>query len=50
MTVTQLFAQLYRRGITLTPTPSGLRYRPRSAMPPDLLAALRQHRAEVYHR
>ena len=47
MTITQLFAQLYRRGIALTPTASGLRYRPRSAVPPDLLAALRRHRAEV---
>ena len=48
MTVTQLLAQLDRRGITLTPTASGLRYHPRSAMPPDLLAALFQHRAELY--
>ena len=45
MTPTELLAELDRRGITLTVTRSSLRYHPRSAVDPELLATLTRHKA-----
>jgi hypothetical protein len=47
MTPAELLAELDRLGVTLTLTPTALRYHPRSAMTPHLLSALIQHKAAV---
>ena len=47
MTPAELLAELDRLGITLTLTPTALRYHPMSAVTPDLLDALIQHKAAV---
>lgn len=44
MTASDLLAELSRRGVTLTAVGSRLRYHPRSAVTPELLAELRQHK------
>lgn len=44
---TDLLADLAQHGIELQPHCDAIRYRPRSAMTPDLLERLRAHKAEV---
>jgi hypothetical protein len=48
MTAAALVAEVQRHGVELIPTPEGrLRIRPASKMPPALLGALRERKAEV---
>jgi hypothetical protein len=45
--VADLLAELSRRGITLRPAGPHLGVSPRSALTPDLLARIREHKAEI---
>ena len=47
MTVEALLVELRDRGVQLVPEGDRLRVRPASAVPPDLLGRLREHKAEV---
>jgi hypothetical protein len=46
-TLTELLAELSRRGIQIVPRGERLRYRPRSALTPDLLKRLKTHKGEL---
>ena len=47
MTAAALVAELRARGVELIPASDRIRYRPASAVPPDLVARLRACKAEV---
>jgi len=47
MTTADLMAELRRRGIELKADGNRLRFRPVSAVPPDLRAAMTEHKAEI---
>jgi TubC N-terminal docking domain len=47
MTASALVAELRARGVELIPAGDRLRFRPASAVPPDLVEHLRRHKAEV---
>src|SRR6266545_4974089 len=47
MTAAALIAELRARGVELIPTGDRIRFRPASAVPPDLVERLRHHKAEV---
>ena len=47
MTAHELLTELQRRGVRLTIAGNKLRYRPRAAVEPDLLPALRERKAEI---
>lgn len=46
-TAAALLAELRRRGVELRPAGDRIRYRPAAAVPPELVAELRQHKAAV---
>lgn len=47
MTLHQMLFELRTRGVTLTQDGDRLAYSPRSAVPPELLAAIREHKADL---
>lgn len=47
MTAAALVAELRARGVELVPAGDHLRFRPASKVPPELLACLRERKAEV---
>ena len=47
MTVTQIIDDLHRRGVELQATGDKLRFRPKAAVPPDLLERMRENKAEI---
>ncbi len=48
MTATEIFEELERRGVELVVAGDRLRFRPREAVSPELLAALARHKAEFF--
>ncbi len=47
MLVSEVLAEASRRGILLVPRGERLRFWPKSALTPELLAELREHKAEI---
>ena len=47
MSVGQVLAEVERRGVTLAPAGDKLRFRPKDALPPELVEELRAHKASI---
>ena len=47
MSVGEVLADVERRGVTLAPADDKLRFRPKDALPPELVEELRAHKASI---